>query len=64
MLKIECPWCGHRDQTEFSYGGEAHIVRPPEPDNLNDEEWGDYSHGFKYNPAGRGINHKKADILN
>ncbi len=31
MLQIECPWCGKRDQTEFSYGGEAHIDRPAQP---------------------------------
>ena len=42
MLEIECPWCGPRDQDEFSYGGEAHIVRPLSPENLNDREWGDY----------------------
>jgi sarcosine oxidase, subunit delta len=42
MLKIQCPWCGERDQSEFSYGGQAHIVRPPHPDDLSDEEWGDY----------------------
>jgi len=28
----------------------------------NDEEWGDYDHGFKYNPDGLGINHKQADL--
>jgi len=42
MLLIECPWCGPRDQTEFSYGGEAHIVRPVQPDTLSDAEWADY----------------------
>lgn len=42
MLLIECPWCGPRDQTEFSYGGEAHIVRPLQPDTLSDVEWADY----------------------
>ncbi len=42
MLEIECPWCGSRDQDEFHYGGEAHIVRPADPDALNDEQWGDY----------------------
>ena len=42
MLRIDCPWCGPRDQTEFSYGGEAHIVRPAEPETLSDEAWGDY----------------------
>ena len=42
MLLIECPWCGKRDESEFSYGGEAGIVRPENPDALNDEEWADY----------------------
>jgi sarcosine oxidase subunit delta len=42
MLQIKCPFCGARDETEFSYGGEAHITRPPEPDKLSDEEWADY----------------------
>ena len=42
MLLISCPWCGQRDESEFSYGGEAHIVRPPEPDTLTDEQWADY----------------------
>ncbi|MBI3899323.1 MAG: sarcosine oxidase subunit delta [Gammaproteobacteria bacterium] len=42
MLLITCPWCGVRSQTEFSYGGEAHIVRPLDTDAMNDAEWGDY----------------------
>jgi len=42
MLKIDCPWCGLRDESEFSYGGEAHITRPKDPDALSDQEWGDY----------------------
>ena len=42
MLIIECPWCGDRDQTEFSCHGEAHIARPEQPDQLSEEEWGDY----------------------
>lgn len=42
MLVIECPWCGERDQTEFSAHGEAHIARPLETEKLSDEEWGDY----------------------
>ena len=25
MLRIECPWCGLRDEPEFSYGGETQI---------------------------------------
>lgn len=42
MLLIRCPWCGPREETEFSYGGEAHIVRPKDPNALSDEEWADY----------------------
>ncbi len=42
MLLINCPWCGPREETEFTCGGEAHIVRPLEPDTLTDEEWADY----------------------
>ena len=42
MLIIDCPWCGPRDQTEFAYGGEAHIVRPLKPEALSDAEWAGY----------------------
>ena len=52
MLQIECPWCGPRDQSEFSCGGEANIARPSYPEKLTDEEWGDYLFNRK-NPKGR-----------
>ncbi len=42
MFQIPCPWCGPRDETEFSYGGEAHIARPADPDALSDDAWADY----------------------
>ena len=42
MLIIDCPWCGARDQSEFACGGQAHIVRPSDPDAISDEQWGDY----------------------
>ena len=42
MLLVKCPWCGTREQIEFGYGGGAHIARPEKPENLTDEEWGDY----------------------
>ncbi|MDC0948071.1 sarcosine oxidase subunit delta [Gammaproteobacteria bacterium] len=51
MLLIKCPWCGERDESEFSYGGEAHILRPADSDSLSDEEWGDYLF-FRKNPKG------------
>jgi heterotetrameric sarcosine oxidase delta subunit len=28
MLRIECPWCGARDESEFRYRGDATHVRP------------------------------------
>ena len=28
MLRIPCPWCGERDETEFRYRGDAGRVRP------------------------------------
>jgi|GEM_PF-40262 len=52
MLQISCPWCGLRDQTEFSYGGEAHIVRPLDPQALSDSEWAEYLF-MRDNPKGK-----------
>ncbi|MFQ5993904.1 MAG: sarcosine oxidase subunit delta [Acidiferrobacterales bacterium] len=51
MLLIKCPWCGERDEHEFSYGGEAHIARPEHPEELSDEEWADYVF-MRSNPKG------------
>lgn len=51
MLQITCPYCGTRDQDEFTFGGEAHIVRPLDPEALNDREWGDYLF-MRENPKG------------
>jgi sarcosine oxidase subunit delta len=28
MLRIPCPWCGERDETEFRYRGDATVERP------------------------------------
>ncbi len=42
MLLISCPYCGPRSEEEFSYGNEAHIARPKQPDKLNDAEWAEY----------------------
>lgn len=30
MIQIDCPWCGPRDEIEFRWGGESHVVRPDE----------------------------------
>jgi len=50
MLLIDCPWCGQREQTEFSCGGEAHIARP-DPHTASDKEWGEYLF-MRKNPKG------------
>ena len=42
MFIIKCPYCGERDHSEFSYGGEAHIVRPKQPTELSDDQWAEY----------------------
>ena len=51
MLLIECPWCGERNESEFSCAGEAHIARPLETEKLSDEEWADYLF-MRKNPKG------------
>jgi sarcosine oxidase, subunit delta len=40
MMQIECLFCGQRDETEFTYGGEAHVSRPGLA--ASDSEWADY----------------------
>lgn len=42
MFVIKCPYCGERDQSEFSHGGEAHIDRPEWRDDMTDAEWSDF----------------------
>ncbi|MGY5056158.1 sarcosine oxidase subunit delta family protein [Streptomyces sp. 900105755] len=51
MLLIPCPWCGPRDETEFHYGGQAHVPYPEDPASLTDEEWARYLF-FRDNPKG------------
>ena len=56
MLLIPCPYCGPRDETEFSYGGEAHIARPENSWTLSDEDWADYLF-MRTNP--KGLHHER-----
>ncbi|MER7183282.1 sarcosine oxidase subunit delta family protein [Streptomyces hyaluromycini] len=51
MLLIPCPWCGPRDETEFHYGGQAHVPYPEDPASLTDEEWARFLF-FRDNPKG------------
>ena len=50
MLRIECPWCGLRNEDEFSYGGDATVERPA--DDASQDAWYDYVY-TRDNPAGR-----------
>ena len=51
MLIIPCPWCGERNDAEFTPGGEAHIARPADPQHMSDQEWGEYLY-FRQNIKG------------
>jgi sarcosine oxidase, subunit delta len=51
VLSIPCPWCGRRDEAEFTYGGQAGIAYPDDPDSLSDEEWADFQF-MRDNPKG------------
>ncbi|MGH3741661.1 MAG: sarcosine oxidase subunit delta [Micromonosporaceae bacterium] len=51
MLRIECPWCGPRDETEFHYGGQAHVAYPADPAALSDQQWAEYVF-MRDNPKG------------
>jgi sarcosine oxidase subunit delta len=51
MLQLSCPWCGPRDETEYHYGGQAHVPYPEDPAALSDEEWAAYLF-YRDNPKG------------
>ena len=47
MLLIPCPWCGPRDEPEFSCAGEPSA----RPADANDAAWADYLY-FRTNTKG------------
>ncbi|MER7837009.1 sarcosine oxidase subunit delta [Streptomyces sp. NPDC096040] len=51
MLLISCPWCGPRDETEYRYGGQAHVPYPESPADLTDQQWAEYVF-YRANPKG------------
>ena len=52
MLLIHCPYCHMaRPESEFRYGGEAHIARPPNPADVSDEAWAAFLY-MRANPKG------------
>ncbi len=42
MLLIDCPYCGERPEIEFTHGGQAHLARPQEPAQLDDQAWAEF----------------------
>jgi len=51
MMLIPCPYCGPRNVTEFSYGGDAGVRRPADPAAVPDAEWEAYVY-LRDNPRG------------
>lgn len=51
MIRVPCPHCGDRDETEFHYGGEAGVAYPADPAALDDEQWASYLF-VRSNPRG------------
>jgi len=42
MLLITCPYCGERPELEFAHGGEAHVQRPRNPAQVDDQAWANF----------------------
>lgn len=51
MLLITCPYCGPRNETEYHYGGQAHVPSPAEASELTDQQWAEYLF-YRDNPVG------------
>jgi len=51
MLLIKCPWCGERDQTEFTYGGDAKAAEARPGPGAGLAEWHDHVY-VRDNPRG------------
>ena len=49
MMLIPCPWCGPRNQIEFTYGGDANARRPAV--DASEAAWADYVY-VRDNPCG------------
>ena len=52
MLLIPCPWCGPRDHTEFTYGGDAQAAASRPALVLPLAAWHDHVY-LRDNPRGR-----------
>ena len=54
MLYIKCPFCGHRSQNEFAYGGDGTVKRPELNQNISDEKWNEFLY-LRKSPRGKHI---------
>jgi heterotetrameric sarcosine oxidase delta subunit len=48
---IPCPWCGEREDIEFTYGGAAQLTYPTDSENTDDASWAHYLF-YRPNPKG------------
>ena len=51
MLVIRCPFCGDRNESEFTYYGPAAMTRPEDAAGFSAEEWVEYL-AVPSNPVG------------
>lgn len=51
MLLIACPWCGPRDQTEYTFVGDGTVRRPADSLAASEAEWLDWVF-IRDNPRG------------
>lgn len=52
MLLIHCPYCDETlPEVEFTYAGQAHVVRAADPASQSDEEWENFLY-IRSNPKG------------
>ena len=57
MQRFECPFCGVRDETEFTYLTEAGIKRPEPSEGVSAEAWAHYLY-MRRSPEG----HARGDM--
>lgn len=50
-MRIKCPYCGERGLAEFTYRGDATVVRPQSLDSSYLRAWVDYVY-LRDNPCG------------
>ncbi|WP_167646594.1 sarcosine oxidase subunit delta [Mameliella alba] len=52
MLLIHCPYCEETlPEAEFTYAGQAHVIRPEYPSGQTDDQWEEFLF-IRANPKG------------